>query len=132
MNFCSNCGKNMEGTNFCSNCGQTSVSAAQSVIQGQNTNQVSNNSLPKDNLGLAGFICGIIGFLCCTYVAIPGLICSIMSIINVRDGKVDAKNKWMGIVGVILSGLGLLFLIINIIGIAKGTNDIFNSIKELK
>ena len=68
--FCSNCGKNMEGTNFCSNCGQTSVSAAQSVIQEQNANQANNSSLPKDNLGLVGFICGIVGFLCCTYVAL--------------------------------------------------------------
>lgn len=130
MNFCSNCGKKIEGTNFCSNCGQASVNTAQSIMQEQKTNQVSNSSLPKDNLGLAGFICGIVGFLCCTYVSIPGLICSIMSLNNRKKGKVDPKNKWMGIAGIILSCLGIVITIINIVQMINGTNEIYNMMKR--
>lgn len=125
MNFCSNCGKKIEGTNFCSNCGHSNASVV------QNTNQTSNNSsLPKDNLGLAGFICGIVGFLCCTYVSIPGLICSIMSLNNIKKGKVEPKNKWMGITGIVLSCLGLVITIINIVQMINGTNQIYNIMKR--
>ena len=76
----------------------------QPVVPGQ---AMPDTTLPADNLGLAGFICGIIGFLCCSFCTIPGLICSIMSMNNVKSGKVNPKNKWMGIVGLVLSILGV-------------------------
>ena len=34
---------------------------------------------------------------------------------NVKQGKVDPKNKWMGIVGLVFSILGIVMLIINCI-----------------
>lgn len=145
MKNCKNCGNELLGDeNVCPQCGtpveganvqQVVDSGVQQVVdmgaqQVQPQVDQTSTGLPKDNLGLAGFICGIIGFLCCTYVAIPGLICSILSMNNVKAGKVDSKNKWMGIVGLVLSALGLVVMIFNIIGIFSGTNEIFNAISK--
>lgn len=145
MTNCKNCGNQLVGNeNVCPQCGTpVERAAAQPVVDAGVQPQVdagvqpqvaqpqvaqTATGLPKDNLGLAGFICGIVGFLCCTYVAIPGLICSIMSMNNVKAGKVDPKNKWMGIVGLVLSILGIVIMIFNIINMVNGTNEIFNAI----
>ena len=135
------CGNELNGAKFCASCGtpveevvQSGV-APQQPVQGQPVQQpmaqqpmqgqpvapgqaMPGATLPADNLGLAGFICGIIGFLCCSFCTIPGLICSIMSMNNVKSGKVDPKNKWMGIVGLVLSILGILVWIFNIVNVA--------------
>ncbi len=151
MANCKNCGNELNGAKFCASCG-TAVEEVAPVqpmpaqpVPGQPMpaqqmpgqpmpaqpmpgQPMPGNTLPKDNMGLAGFICGLVGFLCCTYVAIPGLICSILSMKNVKAGKVDPKNKWMGIVGLVLSILGLVIMVINIITMVTGANDVYNSI----
>lgn len=140
MANCKNCGNQLLGDeNVCPQCGtpvegavaeQTVDASVQPQVDAGAQPQVAQTAsgLPKDNLGLAGFICGIIGFVCCTYVAIPGLICSILSMNNVKAGKVDPKNKWMGIVGLVLSILGIIVMILNIVGMVNGTNEIFNTL----
>lgn len=136
MANCKNCGKELlNGANVCPQCGtpvegvvaqQPADAGVQQSVQPQTVQ--TQAVLPKNNLGLAGFICGIVGFLCCTYVAIPGLICSIMSMNNVKAGKVDSKNKWMGIVGLVLSVIGIVIMIFNIVSMINGTNQVFNLI----
>lgn len=105
--YCSNCGKEVsESEAFCGNCG--------SALNNTNlsSNSVSNSS--KDS-GVAGFVCSIIGFLCCTYVAIPGLILSIQSLQKINRGEISSDKKWMTIVGIILSILGISMMINNFI-----------------
>jgi len=131
MANCKNCGKELlGGENVCPQCGtpvEGTFAAQQPGVAPQTVNVNGTVSgLPKDNLGLAGFICGIIGALCCTYVAIPGLICSILSLVNIKNGKVDGSKKWMGIVGIICSAIGLLMMVINIIALINGTNQVYN------
>lgn len=141
MAFCKSCGSEVNEGKFCVKCGtpveEVAVMSQDQLVQGQTV--VSDQAvvqgqaapatkLPSDGMGIAGFVCGLIGFLCCTYVAIPGLILSILSMQNVKRGKVNPSTKWMGIVGLIFSILGIVFLIINIVGIVSGTNDVYNSI----
>ena len=128
MNFCSNCGAQLGEDKNCPRCVVKSEGIAQPVIQQTNTqdNIKLNEKLPKDNYGLTGFICGIIGFLCCTYVAIPGLIFSVISITKVKSGQVDSKNKWQGILGLIFSIIGLIIMIVNIVTMVAGVNPIYN------
>lgn len=128
-NFCRNCGGELNGANFCAKCG--AQNDVQTINQGvtQVVNQsIMNQSLPKDNYAVSAFVCGLIGFLCCSSVSIPGLILSIISLSNKSKGKVEQKNKWMSIVGLVLSILGIALMIINIVGITNGTNDVYNDI----
>lgn len=107
--YCSNCGKEVpESEAFCGNCG--------SALNNTNlsSNSASNNSSSKDSV-VAGFVCSIIGFLCCTYVAIPGLILSIQSLQKINRGETSSDKKWMAIIGIILSILGICMMIYNFI-----------------
>lgn len=99
--FCRNCGKeiNIE-TGFCPNCG-TEVKEEVSKEQ-------------KDNTVL-GFVLSLLGFLCCTYLAIPGLIISIMSFQDIKNGIVPTKNKGLAIAGIIIGIIGIITIINNFI-----------------
>ena len=103
--FCPNCGKEVEENEaFCGNCGAT--------LNGS----VNNNSINQvKDYTTAGFVCSIIGFLCCTYVAIPGLILSIISFSNIKSGKVKNGNRGLAIAGIVLGALGICVMIYNII-----------------
>ena len=122
MASCQNCGNELKpGGKFCASCGapasdvqETPVQTVQESIYPANGGPT--NGLPADNMGLAGFICGILGVTaCCGITSIPALICSIMSIKNVKAGKVKADSSWMGIVGLVLGILGSISLVICVI-----------------
>lgn len=108
--FCKNCGKeiNME-TGYCSNCG-TRIDNEPTVTNIE-TNNVNNK---KDNTVIA-FVLSLLGFLCCTYLAIPGLIMSIMSLQNMNNGNLSTKNKGLAIAGIILGVLGIIMIINNLV-----------------
>lgn len=115
MKFCEHCGGKLENNpEFCPNCGAKIEKKASVKVNGE---VVENNNgattTVKDNTTTA-FVCSIIGFLCCTYVAIPGLILSIMSLKDMNEGKISSEKKWMAIAGIVLSILGLAFMIYNI------------------
>ena len=116
--FCAHCGSELEDkAGFCKNCGAAVEEVTEKVeanVVGNNTGEVVNNNTAKDNTTIA-FVCSVIGALCCTYVAIPGLILSIMCLKDMNDGKIDSKNKWMAIVGIVLSCIGLIEMVINLI-----------------
>lgn len=115
--FCFNCGKEiMEGEAFCKNCGASLNNATNNqntnIQNVNNNNQTSNQT--KDN-AVIGFVCSLVGFLCCTYVAIPGLIYSIMAYNDIKNGKIKSDKKWMAILGIILGALGIITLFMNLI-----------------
>ena len=112
MKYCEHCGARLEGkVEYCPNCG-AKVNGGKEVVVGTVVDN-SNNTTVKDNT-TTGFVLSIIGFLCCTYVAIPGLIISIMSLKNMNEGKISSEKKWMAIFGIVLSVLGIAFLIYNL------------------
>ena len=98
-------------TDFCPNCGAKVNKEDKEVV---NATVVENNSNPtvKDNTTIA-FVCSIIGALCCTYVAIPGMILSIQSLKQMNEGKISNEKKWMAIAGIVLSAIGLITMIWN-------------------
>lgn len=122
MTKCQNCGNDLKkGAKFCASCGAPAVEEVAPVVETVVQNDVPFQvapvvnpgiELPSDNMGIAGFICGILGItLCCGITSIPGLICSIMSMKNVKAGKVKSQTSWMGIVGLVLSILGTVYLV---------------------
>ena len=79
MKYCEQCGKELKkGVEYCPNCGAKVNKDDKEVV---NASVVDNNTntTVKDNTTIA-FVCSIIGALCCTYVAIPGMILSIQSL----------------------------------------------------
>lgn len=115
--FCPNCGKEAASNeSFCSGCGTdlnnvTNEKNLSNVVSNSNVNTTTD----QKDYTVAGFVCSLVGFLCCTYVAIPGLIFSIMSYNDMKNGKISSDKKWMAITGIVLSVLGLLFMVYNFI-----------------
>ena len=114
MYVCKNCGQTYsEPVKFCGKCG-TVVEQAVPVQPVMNNGMAVNpNDLPKDGMGIAGFVCGLLAVTaCCGVTSIPGLICSISSMNKVKKGLVDPSTKWMGTVGLVLSIIGLVLLLL--------------------
>lgn len=150
-NFCRNCGTDLGGAAFCPKCGTPAEVAAPAPEMPAPAPAVAPvapapvapapvapmQAAPvapagkTDGFAIAGFVCGIIGALCCTYIAIPGLICSILSLVNIKKGKVNGKLKWMAITGIVLSAIGLALMVINIITMIAGTNATYNEIMNM-
>ena len=63
-----------------------------------------------------------------TYVAIPGLILSIMSLKDMNDGKISSEKKWMAIIGIVLSCIGIIQMVYNFI---HPNQEIVNEVNEL-
>ncbi len=111
MKFCEHCGGKIDGNQeYCPNCG-AKIEKNKEAVSGTVVN--NNGTTVKDNTTTA-FVCSIVGFLCCTYVAIPGLILSIISLRDMKEGKISSEKKWMAITGIVLSALGIILLIYNI------------------
>ncbi len=73
------------------------------------------------------------GALCCTYVAIPGLILSIQSLQQIKEGKISSDKKWMAIAGIVLSSIGLIQMVWNFTHLQENTNriqDVINQFNE--
>ena len=117
MANCQSCGNELKkGGKFCASCGApVPEEVPVQPINPVGTSQVVTpvyGELPSDNNGLISFICGILGItLCCGVTSIPALICGIISMKNVKAGKVKADTSWMGIVGLVLGILGTLYLL---------------------
>lgn len=110
MAYCKNCGNDVTGVKFCGRCG--TIVEVQNV-QSVNTVQPVENNLPIDGMGIAGFICGLLGIIaCCGITSIPGLICSLISMNKIKKGLADPSYKWMGIVGLVLSIIGIVLLLV--------------------
>lgn len=119
MANCQSCGNELKkGGKFCAACGAPAPEETEVVVQTVQvgaapiTTMNTTENLPADNMGLIAFICGILGItLCCGITSIPALICAIVSMKNVKAGKVKNDTSWMGIVGLVLGILGTLLLI---------------------
>ena len=133
MKYCGNCGTQInEGVEICPNCGAKNNNQGV-VVTGEIVNNQSVNTNTKtgekDNVTTA-FVCSIIGCLCCTYVAIPGLILSIMALKDMKEGKISSEKKWMAITGIVLSALGLIQMVNNFVNpnpdVQRRVDEIFN------
>ena len=123
--YCSKCGKEVgENEVYCGNCGASLSSDANN----QANNDINNNNINSGvkDYTIAGFVCSIVGFLCCTYVAIPGLILSIISLNNINSGKIVNGKKGFAIAGIVIGALGICFMIYNIINPNPAVSEMVN------
>ena len=131
MKYCEHCGKEIKkGAAFCDSCG-ASVKKDDKPVEGQVVNNTTTPAV-KDNTTLA-FVLSLIGALCCTYCAIPGLILSIQALQQMKEGKISDKNKWMAIAGIVLSAIGLVQMIWNFTHMDEANQriqDIINKVNE--
>lgn len=133
--ICPKCGFDVaDGSKFCPKCGADlqgvpggqpagPVEQPQGPVQ-MNPNVVPNQ-LPQNSMGIAAFVCGLLGALCCTFLGIPGVICGIIGLNNAKQGKVSNKDLWMCYAGIVLGAIGILMLVLNIIGV--GPSSWFNN-----
>ena len=132
--ICPKCGFDVvDGARFCPKCGadlqnvgMNQTEAFQQNQQFNNQQPMNNNvnmvnSLPANTMGTVSFVTGLLGALCCTFLGFPGVICGIIGLQNAKQGKVSNKDIWMCYAGIGLGALGILFLILNIIGIGPGS-----------
>lgn len=113
--YCSNCGtQNTDGVSFCSTCGAPLLQPVQEVQPIQESVQqpiIQTVYLkPKTNkLSLVGFILSLCGLITFCLSCIPGLICSIIGLIQCSKKKENGKGY--AITGIIISSI-LIFLCI--------------------
>ena len=139
MKYCEHCGKEIEGGSaFCQSCGaavakeenkDVNITVNNNAVNNQPSDASVTNGV-KDNTTL-GFILSIVGALCCTYVAIPGLIICIQSLQQMKEGKISDKNKWMAIVGIVLSAIGLVQMIWNFTHLNENSERIQEMIDKI-
>ncbi len=132
MKYCAHCGSELKsGAAFCPNCGASvdNVKKEEVVTGTVVNNNGSTTTTVKDNTTLA-FVFSLVGLLCCTYLAIPGLILSITSLKDINEGKISSDKRGLAIAGIILSSLGLLLMVYNFFNpnqeVVNKVNEIFN------
>ena len=100
-NFCKKCGNKIDTHDiYCPYCGIK--------IDNYLKDNVGNK---YDNNAILGLVLSILGFTCCTFLSIPGLIVSIVNLQNVNNGKINDKNKTIVIAGIVIGVLGLLYFL---------------------
>lgn len=127
MKHCEQCGGELKNNaEYCPNCG---AKVNKNEVVNATVDNNTNVETVKDNTTLA-FVLSIIGALCCTYVAIPGLILSIQSLQQMKEGKIKSDKKWMAIVGIVLSVIGLVQMIWNFTHLDQSQQRIEDLIKQ--
>lgn len=102
--FCVYCGKEVEkNDNVCGNCGKAINNNVQTVITKKETNKT-------EGFAVAGFILSIVSFLCCGSTSTPGLIFSIIGLINCNKNGKDGKG--LAIAGIIINSIMFIIFIV--------------------
>lgn len=108
--FCNHCGKQVDNdTVFCPHCGGRVGEGAPQQPQAQ---QQSQYSAPQQTAAPQENTIAIVGFIASFFIAIVGLICSIMGLNNAKKG---APHKGLAIAGIVISALEIFGSIIGII-----------------
>jgi hypothetical protein len=93
---------------------------------------------PRNGLGITGFVLGLTGLV---FSPIPfvgmiawplvvlGLIFSIVGVVRVKKGK--ATNKWLSIIGIITSVVGLVVCIVWVAVIGSAVNEVNNEVNKV-
>jgi len=120
--FCSNCGAEVsDGFAFCEKCGTPVDGGAPQAAGAPVYNAQQSYAQPQDKNGLAigGFVCSLVGFLCCQLVTPVGLILSIVGLSKAK--KLNGAGKGLAIAGIIIGAigiaLGILYIILYAIGV---------------
>ena len=135
--ICKSCGyENAEGSVFCANCGASMEAPVAEVVVDQPyvETPVVAEKKKAEPMGIIAMILGILGLLGSTFCSClcgclggsPALIMCIagvvLGIIGLNKSKKQGEKNTMALVGIILSGVGiLLFIIFALVGGAIST-----------
>lgn len=93
---------------------------------------------PRNGLGITGFVLGLTGLVFSPIpfvgmiawpLVILGLIFSIVGVVRVKNGK--ATNKWLSIIGIIASVVGLVVCIVWVAVIGSAVNDVNKEVNRV-
>ena len=117
--FCSNCGAEVsDGFAFCEKCG-TPVQAPENQAPSYNAPQYAPSAKQDSNgMAIGGFVCSLVGFLCCQLVTPVGLILSIIGLSKAK--QMNGNGKGLAIAGIIIGAIGVVVFILTIILYAIG------------
>lgn len=90
--------------------------------------KIQNQSKSTNDNTVTAFVLSLLGFLCCTYLAIPGLIMSILSLQKINNGSISNKHKGLAIAGIILGAIGIIVMINNIVNPNPEVTEMVNEI----
>ena len=126
--ICKSCGyENAEGSVFCANCGASMEAPVAEVVADQPyvETPVVAEKKKAEPMGIIAMILGILGLLGSTFCSClcgclggsPALIMCIagvvLGIIGLNKSKKQGEKNTMALVGIILSGVGILLFIIS-------------------
>jgi hypothetical protein len=117
--FCANCGAEVsDGFAFCEKCG-TPVQAPENQAPSYNAPQYGPAAKQESNgMAIGGFVCSLVGFLCCQLVTPVGLILSIIGLS--KSKQMNGSGKGLAIAGIIIGAIGVAIFILTIILYAIG------------
>ena len=117
--FCANCGAEVsDGFAFCEKCG-TPVQAPENQTPSYNAPQYGPAAKQESNgMAIGGFVCSLVGFLCCQLVTPVGLILSIIGLS--KSKQMNGSGKGLAIAGIIIGAIGVAIFILTIILYAIG------------
>ena len=117
--FCANCGAEVsDGFAFCEKCG-TPVQAPENQAPSYNAPQYGPAAKQENNgMAIGGFVCSLVGFLCCQLVTPVGLILSIIGLSKAK--QMNGNGKGLAIAGIIIGAIGVAVFILTIILYAIG------------
>jgi uncharacterized membrane protein YvbJ len=117
--FCANCGAEVsDGFAFCEKCG-TPVQAPENQAPSYNAPQYGPAAKQENNgMAIGGFVCSLVGFLCCQLVTPVGLILSIIGLS--KSKQMNGSGKGLAIAGIIIGAIGVAIFILTIILYAIG------------
>ena len=131
MKYCEHCGSELKsGVEFCSNCG-AKVGSKSEKLTGEVVNNTNTTKTGvKDNTTVLAFVCSLIGLLCCcSFVSLPGLILSIVSLVNMRDGKISNEKKGLAIAALVISIFTLLMTILGLF-VPNYNQEMINELRD--
>ncbi|MCS7337211.1 MAG: DUF4190 domain-containing protein [Verrucomicrobiae bacterium] len=78
-------------------------------------------SAPRTSpMALAGFICSLLGVLCCGVLSLPGLIFAIIGLVETRKRPQQFSGEGWAIAGIVLGIVGLLIGILMLLACVAG------------
>ena len=100
---------------------------------------ISIAPIPRNNSqAVAGLTLGILAMtlgICCCYglpFSIPGIICSLVALNQIKSDPVTQKGRNLAIVGLVLSIVSILIgILLLVLGVAFSTPDILRRIRRL-
>ncbi|MBN2851451.1 MAG: DUF4190 domain-containing protein [Clostridia bacterium] len=90
-------------------------------------NFVEPQEVKKNNTkAIVGFVCAIVGFLCCFPVGIVGLVFSIIALNEMRASG-EEQSRGLAIAGIVIAVIGIIWQVVGLIAYGTIVMSVINN-----